>query len=377
MKSTQPVGRPADLRNEIARELRRQIVAGALAPGCRLPTRVEIESRFSASPFTVQRALENLRADGFITVNGRQGTYVAAHPPHLGNFALVFPGDPGGASRKRFWMALGREAANYPLPAEQALRVFHNIDGARGNPAYEELLYDVLAHRVAGLIFAAAPHRLQSTPILDEPGIPRVGIQSGQADTKYPVVVPDSHSFFARAFDHLKQRGCRRVACITAPHRDGVMAQMRQLALGAGLQSPLYWWQSISPAWPEAARNCAHLLFNAGQAERPDALIIGDDHLVEHAMLGLVDAGVREPGELRIVAHCNFPYAMPCPLPCTWLGFDARAVLQACINAITAQRRGGEPPALTRIPAIFEHEATTGATGPYLIEANAAVGAIP
>ena len=138
MNETPTLGRPADRRTEIVRELRQQIVDGAMAPGSQVPTRLEIEARFGVSPLTVQRALEKLRADGFITVNGRQGTYVAVHPPHLSNFALVFPHHPDTSAWVRFWTALSDQAAGLALPAEHSLKVFHDINGTRGNESFDE-----------------------------------------------------------------------------------------------------------------------------------------------------------------------------------------------------------------------------------------------
>ena len=81
--STSTLGRPADRTRLIVQTLRNQIVEGELPPGGRLPTREEVERRFGAGASTVQKALEQLRRDGFVEVNGKQGTYVVPNPPHL------------------------------------------------------------------------------------------------------------------------------------------------------------------------------------------------------------------------------------------------------------------------------------------------------
>src|SRR5690242_16268161 len=75
----------------ILNQMRDQILSGHLKPGERLPTRRQIEQQFAAGPVTVQRALDRLARDGFVVAQGRRGTFVAQRPPHLSQYALVFP----------------------------------------------------------------------------------------------------------------------------------------------------------------------------------------------------------------------------------------------------------------------------------------------
>jgi hypothetical protein len=62
------------------------------------------------------------------------------------------------------------------------------------------------------------------------------------------------------------------------------------------------------------------------------------------------------PDEVEVIAHCNFPAPMPVVLPIKRLGFDARHTLRVCIQSIEMQRRGETPPAITMLPALFDHE---------------------
>ena len=56
-KSNTVYGRPAESQRHIVEELRAQIVAGQLSPGCRLPTRLELERHYSDGATTFQCAL--------------------------------------------------------------------------------------------------------------------------------------------------------------------------------------------------------------------------------------------------------------------------------------------------------------------------------
>jgi DNA-binding LacI/PurR family transcriptional regulator len=110
----------------------------------------------------------------------------------------------------------------------------------------------------------------------------------------------------------------------------------------------------VNQATPETARNLIHLLMQG--AERPDALLIADDNLVEHATAGLVAAGVRVPDDLEVVAHCNFPHPTPSVLPVRRLGYDAREVMKACVESIDIQRRDGKTAPTVTVKAVFEDE---------------------
>lgn len=339
----------------IVHDLRRKIVQGEWPPGSRLPTRPEIEKAFGASRVTVQRALDCLIKDGFVYANGRQGTFVSQEPPHLTRYALVFPAVPSDGPRwVRFWTALANEAIGLRGAQERDLALYHGVDGHVDGEDFRRLVHEVRAHRVAGLIFASSPHLVRGTPLLDEPHLSRVAIASAGASLEMPTVEPDRRSFFVRTLDHFLACGRRRIAFINPP---GIVeASLFALLAERGLVARPHWCQTVHQSTPAAARNCVHLLMHAGQAERPDALLISDDNLVEHATAGLIAAGVRVPEDVEVVAHCNFPWPTPSVMPVKRLGYDARQVLGACIESIDRQRRGESVPPATKIAAWFEDE---------------------
>ena len=91
-------------------------------------------------------------------------------------------------------------------------------------------------------------------------------------------------------------------------------------------------------------------------SQRPDGILIGDDNLVEYATAGLIDAGVKVPTEVEVVAHCNFPWPTPSVLPVKRLGYDVRECLRECIAAIDEQRGGSKTVSPHIVPARFEEE---------------------
>ncbi len=332
------LGRPAVIQEGIYRELRTRLVRGDFLPSVRFPTRRELCREFDASTVTMQVVLERLMADGFVETRGTRGTFVVANPPHLSRYALVFPSLP---SSNRFWMALNNVALQLRYSQNVDLVAYYGIDGHSDRREYRQLVDDVEHHRIAGLIFASSPFQLENTPLLDEPGIPRVAI-SGIPQDKYNCwhVGVDNESFARRAVDLLVEAGRRQIALLLPGTTADIEQDFLDALAASGLTPPAYWRQAVHHGMGSAARNLAHLLVRGPAAERPNALIIANDNLVEAATAGLVDAGIHVPDDLLVIAHCNFPYPPPASTPVLRLGYDGRTILAACIDAIDAQRQG-------------------------------------
>ena len=186
-------------QNAILAALRGEILAGALAPGQRLPTRSNLIARFGASSVTVQHVLDTLIADGFVEPRGRSGTFVADHPPHLHHYGLVIAGTLAERARwPHFWNALEGEAQRLFGEGPGSMTVYYGI-ASRDELHYPRLLHDVQARRLAGLVFATNPHWLHNTPVLDVPGIPRVTIGDRQGASVASVVRLENERFYELA----------------------------------------------------------------------------------------------------------------------------------------------------------------------------------
>lgn len=68
-------GRP--IFQQVARELSRRIARGALAPGDKLPTVREMAMEFRVNPNTIQRASQELEAQGIVTTRRGLGIFVS------------------------------------------------------------------------------------------------------------------------------------------------------------------------------------------------------------------------------------------------------------------------------------------------------------
>lgn len=341
----------------VAAQLRRSILSGDLSPGARMPTRREVEQSFDASRMTIQQAFDRLVHDGFIVTRGAAGTFVADNPPHICNYALAFYNHPAGSEYERFSrfsQALNAAANDYTDTDGRTITAFYNCNGLRESADYCQLMKDLHAQRVAGIIFAFPLSLLPDSPLVTAPGLPRVGIAGGDK-FGIPCVNPDHNDVLRRAVAHLAGRGKQRIA--TIDHEQSLINRKNTLfeAMNAhGLPVVPYWHQYQNHLYAETTYNSAYLLFNPQQTEHPDALIVADDNLAAAAVAGVAAAGVRVPEEVEIVVHCNWPLPPKTVLPVTRIGFDTAQLLDAYIRNLDAQRAGVTPPGMTLIPAIIK-----------------------
>ncbi len=354
----------ATVPERIAADLKRQILKGGLRPGARLPDRRSLMRQFDASPITVQLAVTRLADEGFVTVGARKrGTFVADKPPHLHHYKLLFPYDP--AYRGEFWRVLREEAKRMAGDTDRDFSFFYGLAGHRDIESYRTLVDEVRAERVAGLIFASGAAEFRGTPILDQPGIPRVAVASAYELPGIPKLQVDYASFFAQALDHLIAQGRRRIAVLFGASQgdDGSSPIIRDFSscmAARGLAvNPL--WTQFAEVWSSmSARRCLHLMLHGPAADRPDGLILADDNFIPSATQGIVDAGVQVPQDLSVVALANFPVGIEAVVPVTRIGFDAKAILTTLAGWIDLLREGGQPPEFQKVLAIGEDEYVGG-----------------
>lgn len=340
----------------IVAHIKDAVMKGALNPGARLPTRREMIRQFRTTPVTVQHAMDVLVQHGYIRSDGARGTFVARFPPHVSHYAMAFPSSEWHPYHQ-FYVALHREAERLQGPGRR-ITMFHSITGHTDEPDYQRLLEHVRSHQVGGIIFTFAPFMLKGSPLLEEPGIPRVVIRSPLRGAAFPEVYPDVSAFLPRAMEYLAGRGRTKVALVVMAGADGTecVVKHEELAASYGLQLMPQWIQGIHPDTAPWAKQVMLAVFRVQEAQRPDALIVADDNLVEAATEGLAASGVRVPQDVEVVAHTNFPWPTKSCVPVTRLGFDIRRLVAVCIERINQQRRGEAFPMMTWLPPLFEEE---------------------
>jgi DNA-binding LacI/PurR family transcriptional regulator len=351
--------KPRRNNNALMSELRRRILTGELAPGVQLPTRLNLAQEFQASPHTLQRAMDHLRRDGFLSVVPRKATYVAKYLPNRFHFAMVFASRPSNQGAwNRFFQTLANVTAHYDGSDAEPRRISVHVGVANhaDNREMKALLHAINTQSLAGLIFPEEPFLsgLAETPLIKRQGIPRVAFRSQPIEPDTAAVTLGG-AFLTKALDYLAARGCRRIAMLGNIASVSSEEFMTAAVRDRGMIMRPHWFLMLPVERPECARKVTHLLLHEGQRERPDGLLITDDNLVEHAQMGIVESGIRVCDELQLVLHANFPCAVPNVLPARRLGYDSRAALEVSLELLEEVRQG-KPPGLRVIPPVFEDE---------------------
>ena len=92
----QAPGRPP--YEQVAADVRAQIMAGDLAPGTQLPSTAQLVERFGVSNTTVQKALAVLKGEGYLNSRQGKGIYVRDRQPFRVGVAAFLPASGGGYS---------------------------------------------------------------------------------------------------------------------------------------------------------------------------------------------------------------------------------------------------------------------------------------
>ena len=62
--------------DQVAADIASDITSGALAPGARLPTEIELAVQYQVSRVTIRRAVKELSGRGLVVVSHGRGTFV-------------------------------------------------------------------------------------------------------------------------------------------------------------------------------------------------------------------------------------------------------------------------------------------------------------
>jgi hypothetical protein len=337
---------PSRKAEQIVQVLRGEILSGQYAPGAKLPTYDALIEQYRVTRPTVARVLKALRKEGLITVNGTRGVFVAKTFPHHRRYYWVTSEQPGSLEWTGFLATILDLIERGETGIDGEVIPLVGVDGRLNNPEYQTLCEAVKHGSAAGLLVmnSATTYLL---PALQTPGLARVAIWA-----------PLPHAaLLSLDFDALIERACarllakgRRIAVISphAPNLDRTQACLLRRGLAKDHLLALH-------VAPVGCERIIELLFD--RADRPDALFVTDDNLVEPLLAGLKRAKVRPGRDVYVLAHCNWPHPIGVKEGIEHIGFDVREVLctaKECIDAVHA----GQKAAGRTVPPRFANELT-------------------
>jgi len=344
-------------QNRLISLLRERILSGAWPAGKQLPIRTELEREFNISSATLQRALDQLRREGFIFARGSSGTFVSPHPPNTSHYGLILPLARYPVN-DHFWPSLEAAAAAIEQKRpDLKIPVFTNGVDFSSNPETARLLKTVEEGRLAALIFGSSYPAYQRNRVLMETPLPKVCICSGRHAV--PSVTFDYEQWLIRALDLLIAKGRRRIAVLIYSDlavTSGFLPFWLDLLKKRNAVGGEHWWIGLHLNRPLLTQCMMKLLMRGPVKDRPDGLIVLNENFTDAALGALMQCGITIPNDVDIVSHCNFPAREPGGIPIERLGFTIPGLLETCIDLVEAQMKGKTPPMRTSVKPVTEAE---------------------
>jgi|GEM_PF-1813056 len=345
----------------ISSQLRKDIHAGTLVPGEKLPARIEFEARYECGPVTIQNAFDKLKEDGSIITNGNKGTFVSENPPCLTTYAIVFPFDPEMLNTEiSFYGTLAKLAREDTKNTNCRFIIYTDINGHKDKKNYIRLFRDVVSESLAGIIFATPPHNIDRTELLQElisrKYLPKVVMMANMVDyPDFSKINSPTENFINKIFNFLESKSIKRLSVLNAltdksqllPYEKEIFAEAKKRKI----ELPKYNFQSRSSTYASRSDEIVHLMLSKVKNERPQALWVTNDTLVEGALKGVVDAGLNVPDDLLVVSHYNFPDNPETSSFETFCyGLNVRVFIDTSVDIIRNHRKIDNKPCVRNIP---------------------------
>jgi len=173
-----------------------------------------------------------------------------------------------------------------------------------------QLLQDLIARRVDGLIvISATMEATEISPVL-EAGIPVVMFEREMADLDLDAVGIDNHAGAREATEHLLELGHRRIGVILGKKISTVSDQRlegfceRMESAGLGADRALMFRGDY---WPETGRKATQHFLDL--AERPTAIFAFNDLMAIGVIQALTEQGIRVPQDISVIGFDDIPLA--------------------------------------------------------------------
>lgn len=343
---------PSRKAEQIVQLLRNEILSGQHPPGGKLPTYDALIEQYRVTRPTVARVLKALRSEGLITVNGTRGIFVAKTFPHHRRYYWVTSEQPGSLEWTGFLQTILELIQRGETGIDGDVIALVGVDGRENNPEYQTLC-EAVKHGSAAGLFVMNSATTYLLPALQAPGLARVAIWAPLPHAE--LLRLDFDGLIERAADRLLEKG-RRVA-VLSPHAPN-LERTQQALYKRGLAKDKLWALHVAPVGCE---RITELLLD--RADRPDALFVTDDNLVEPLIAGFKRAKVRPGRDVYVLAHCNWPRPIGAKEGVEHIGFDVREVLSAAKDTIDAVRAGSGSPNPV-IPPRFARELVSSKSKP-------------
>jgi DNA-binding LacI/PurR family transcriptional regulator/DNA-binding transcriptional regulator YhcF (GntR family) len=339
--------RTQPLRVQMADRLREMIRSGALAPGTRLPSTLQLAEQWGTRVETVHAALSRLTKEGLLDRSVKLGTFVRAPRQKLERVGIYMDHAVAGATASPFHRCLGNLLTGTMNRAKVKSELWadHRAECGSGQP-WEDLVKAAQQRDIQGLIVTHFEH--SDRDWLNDLPIPVVFLASRGSGNRVSL---DYRPAYEQAMARLKQRGCDTVGMISV-----VTLARNGKAIGQSLHDPFFEAASaqglrVEELWlPTPQENLSegqterfgYEAFTAmwSQPNRPRSLFVHTDVAARGFLLALMERQVRVPDDLHLVLHRNAEVGLLCPPPAMFIDVRVAEVAQALIEQLERSFHG-------------------------------------
>ena len=329
--------------HRISQVLLAEIASGKYAPSGRLPSEAQLVERFGVSRPTVARALRDLQDQGLVDRRVGSGSFVRGPgaAEAVRQFGLLIPGlgrteifevicaELAGLARARgyglLWGGGGRRP-NEDVTAEEAEVICDQFLGGRPTGVFfapfehierrEEVNRRLVEKlRLAGIAVVLLDRDLGAFP----------------SRSDLDVIGVDNFVGGYRLAEHLIRLGVRNPVFAVRPRSASTVnariAGAREAMLDHGLAVASTFVRVGEPDDPKFARAIA-------DRGRVDAVLCANDHVAALLLRSLERAGVRVPGDLRMVGFDDVRFATLLSVPLTTMHQPCREIAHIALAAM-------------------------------------------
>jgi len=309
------------------------------------PSIKDVARLAGVSTATVSRSLNEPRRVNQLTLESvRNAVDQLGYTPHFGGRALASnKSNTIGAlipTMDNAIFARGLQALQETL-ADAGITLLIATSGYDPEREYEQI-QALLSRGVDGLMLIGIARPERTYALLDQQGIPVVIAWSYRADTKYPCVGFDNHAAAAELTNCVLEFGHCRVAMIAGVSQGNDraadrIAGVRAVLASRGLSLTDNNLVEVAYNLEDAAAAMKTLM---SRADRPTAVICGNDVLAAGALMHVKQAGLAVPGDVSVVGFDDIDLASVTDPPLTTVHVPHRRMGQATAELLLAMGSG-------------------------------------
>ena len=194
----------------------------------------------------------------------------------------------------------------------------------------------MLEHRVDGVGLIGIEHTADTFDLLAQQNVPSLLLWNYAEEAPFPAVGSDNYLAGYLIGQHGAQLGHKRIATIFPPQVGNDRASLRLRGVtdaltGSGINFRNEW--NLETPYSVAASKAAAISL-VSSAERPSAIICGNDVLAWGALHALTSAGVRVPEEISVTGIGDFNGSKDFEPPLTTVRIPARTIGKKAAEAV-------------------------------------------